>query len=142
VRSAAELQELAQLLSQAERHVTRQLARVLEAERCSVTQWRTLMLLSDGAGHAMSELTDVVLLPAPSVTRLIDRMACDNLVYRKVDPRDRRRVLVHSSPRGRALHRRVLRRIEQDRETILADSDAAHLDRLAALLTDLVSRLR
>jgi DNA-binding MarR family transcriptional regulator len=142
VRSAAELQELAQLLSQAERNVTRQLARVLEQEHCSVAQWRALMLLSDGAGHAMSELTYFVLLPAASVTRLIDRMACDNLVYRKADPRDRRRVVVHVTPRGRALHRRLLRRIEQDRETILADSDAAHLDRLAALLTDLVSRLR
>ena len=142
MRSADELQELAQLLSQAERHVTRRLARVLEEERSSVAQWRTLVLLSDGAGHPMSELTNFVLLPAPTMTRLIDAMTADNLVYRKADPRDRRRVVIHISPRGRALHRRLLRRIEQDRETILADSDPAHLDRLATLLTDLVHRLR
>lgn len=141
VRADIELQELAQLLSQTEHRMTRRLAHVLEAEGCSVAQWRTLMVLADGAGHPMSELADFALLPAPSVTRLIDRMAADNLVHRKADPRDRRRVLVHITARGRALQRRLVRRIEQERETILADS-AAHLDQLAPLLAEVVRRLR
>jgi len=93
--SAADIQQLAQLLSRAERRLTRRLARPLEEEGATVEQWRALVLLADGAGHTMSEIAEFALLPSPSNTRLIDRMVADNLVYRKADMRDRRRVLVH-----------------------------------------------
>ncbi len=54
----------------------------------------------------MSEIAEFALMPAPSLTRLIDRMVTDGLVYRTVDARDRRRVLVHLTARGRDLQRR------------------------------------
>jgi DNA-binding MarR family transcriptional regulator len=135
-------QQLAQLLSQAERGVTRQLGRVLEEEGSTVEEWRTLVLLADGTSHPMSEVAEFALLPAPTLTRLVDRMVADNLAYRKPDPRDRRRVLVHITPRGRALHRRLAERIEQSHATILAEADPADVAHLAALLTDLAARLR
>jgi DNA-binding MarR family transcriptional regulator len=138
----APLHRLAQLLSQAERGVTRQLGRVLEEEGCTVEQWRTLVLLADGVSHPMSEIAEFALLPAPTLTRLIDRMVADNLAYRKADPRDRRRVLVHITPRGRALQRRLAGRIEDTQAAILAEADADDVAQLAALLTDLVDRLR
>ena len=53
----------------------------------------------------MSEIAEFALVPAPSLTRLVDRMATDGLVHRTVDARDRRRVLVHLTRQGRALHR-------------------------------------
>src|SRR4051812_50135215 len=67
-------QDLAQALSHAERRVVRQLARELEAEQCTVEQWRALVLLSDGRGDPMNEGAEFALVPAPSPTRLIDRM--------------------------------------------------------------------
>jgi DNA-binding MarR family transcriptional regulator len=90
----------------------------------------------------MSEIAEFALLPAPSLTRLIDRAVADNRAYRKADPGDRRRVLVHLTARGRALHRRLEQRIKQEQEAILADATSADLEQLAALLTDLVERLR
>jgi hypothetical protein len=87
---AVATQRLAQLLSQAERGVTRQLGRVLDEEGCSVEQWRALVLLADGVSHSMSDVAEFALLPAPTITRLIDRMVADNLAYRTVDPQDRR----------------------------------------------------
>lgn len=122
--------------------MTRELARILEADGCTVEQWRALALLADGKPHSMSELAEFALLSAPSLTRLIDRMAADNLVYRKVDPSDRRRVLVHVSPRGRAHHRRIAERIEAEQAAIAAETDPEHVAQLAALLTDLVARMR
>lgn len=138
--SASALQLLAQQLSEAERCVTRQLASVLEREGCTVGQWRALVLLADGAGHTMSQLAEFALLPAPSLTRLIDRMVAENLVYRTADPHDRRRVLVHVTSRGRAMHRRLARSVAREQDAILADAD--DLDQLAELLADLVDRLR
>jgi DNA-binding MarR family transcriptional regulator len=139
---AAAMQRLAQVLSQAEHGITRRLARVLEEENCTVEQWRALVLLSDGVSHSMSEVVEFVLLPAPTLTRLIDRMVADNLAYRKADPQDRRRVLVHITPRGRALHRRLTKRIEGSQAVILAEADPGDVAQLAALLTDLADRLR
>jgi DNA-binding MarR family transcriptional regulator len=138
----AAMQRLAQLLSQAERGVTRQLGRVLEEEDCTVEQWRVLVLLSDGVSHSMSEVAEFALLPAPTLTRLIDRMVADNLAYRTADPQDRRRVLVHITPRGRALRKRLAGRIESSQAAILAEADPDDVAQLAALLSDLVDRLR
>lgn len=136
------IQQLAQLLSQAERDVTRQLGRVLEEAGSSVAQWRALVLLADGESHPMSEIAEFALLPAPTLTRVIDRMVADNLAYRKADPRDRRRVLVRISPRGRALKTRLAERIEGSRAAILAEADPDDVAQLAALLNDLAARLR
>ena len=139
---AVATQRLAQLLSQAERGVTRQLGRVLEEEGCSVEQWRALVLLADGVGHSMSEVAEFALLPAPTLTRLVDRMVADNLAYRTADPRDRRRVLVHITRRGRGLQRRLAGRIESNDTAILAEADPDDVALLGALLTDLADRLR
>jgi DNA-binding MarR family transcriptional regulator len=133
------MQRLVQLLSQAERGVIRQLGRVLEEEGCTVEQWRALVLLADGTTHSMSEIGEFALLPAPTLTRLIDRMVAENLAYRKADSLDRRRVLVHISRRGQAVHDRLAERIERKRDVILA-ADAVQVAQLAALLTNLVDR--
>ncbi|HZC14870.1 MAG TPA: MarR family transcriptional regulator [Thermoleophilaceae bacterium] len=90
----------------------------------------------------MSEVAEFALLPAPTLTRLIDRMVADNLAYRTVDPQDRRRVLVHITRRGRALQRRLALRIESSHVTILAEADPDDVAQLGALLTDLADRLR
>lgn len=142
MRPIAATQQLAQLLSQAEHRVTRELGRALEPLRCTVGQWRTMALLADGEAHSMSEIAEFALLPAPSLTRLIDRMVADNLVYRTADPQDRRRVLVHITARGRALHEQLAERIEREQEAILAEADARDVAQLAALLSDLVDRMR
>jgi DNA-binding MarR family transcriptional regulator len=136
------MQHLAQVLSQAERRVTRQLATVLEREGCTVEQWRTLTLLADGQSHPMAEIAEVALLPAPSVTRLVDRMVADNLVYRKPDDRDRRRVLVRITRRGRDLHRRLAVGIEREQDAILARTGERELAQVVATLSGLVRRLR
>jgi DNA-binding MarR family transcriptional regulator len=134
------LQQVARLVTQVERALTRHLARALELEASTVDEWRVLTLLIDGRGRPMSELAEFAMVPAPSLTRLVDRMVSDNLVYRKVDTRDRRRVLVRVAPRGEALHRRLLERLAQDDP--LATLDDVQRAQLAATLNTLVEGLR
>ncbi|HWG26293.1 MarR family winged helix-turn-helix transcriptional regulator [Actinospica sp.] len=111
--------DLVHLLSRAEHLAVRRLAAAIEAEAagCTVEQWRVLNLLADGAGHPMTELADYALLPAPTATKLVDRLVADALVYRHPDPADRRRVLVYAAERGRELHTRlasVLTRVQAE----------------------------
>jgi DNA-binding MarR family transcriptional regulator len=136
------LHELAHALTRAERSVTRQLSRALDEEGCSVEHWRIMLLLSDGEGHPMTEIADFALLPAPSVTRLIDRMVTGGLVHRTADPGDRRRVLVHLTPRGRTLQRRLDELVEREQAAVLAGAGPAEAERLLLLLGGLADRLR
>ena len=61
-------EDLAHLLSQAERRVTERLSARLEAEGLTLAQWRVLSLLSDGTGHTMTEAAEFAMLPAPTLT--------------------------------------------------------------------------
>jgi DNA-binding MarR family transcriptional regulator len=135
------MEGLPEALSRAERSVTARLAAALEPEGCSVEQWRILLLLGDGLGHTMSELAEFALVPAPSLTRLIDRMTTDGLVHRTVDARDRRRVLVHLTARGVDLQGRAARRVEDQQRALLADADPDGVQRLLDLL-DVLGRVR
>ena len=131
---------LAQLLGEAEHRLRRELARVLEEEGSSLEEWRALARLAHGASHAMTETAEHALLPAPSLTRLIDRMVAANLAYRKVDPADRRRVLVRITARGQALDRRLSVRVDAEGERILAGTAPGEVAQLIALLATLLER--
>jgi MarR family transcriptional regulator, organic hydroperoxide resistance regulator len=100
-------EHLAYLLAQANREINRQLEARLGKEGVPVEQWRILKVLSDGNGRSMGELADAVLLNHPTLTKMIDRMVADALVYRVQDPQDRRKVLMFSSDRGQALCKRL-----------------------------------
>jgi len=95
---------LAGLLAQAEHRVTRRIECALRAADVSSEQWRVLSLLSDGRGHPMTEIASFALVPAPTLTKIIDRLTDRTLVYRRVDSEDRRRVLVFLSSRGADLY--------------------------------------
>ncbi|MFI0967801.1 MarR family winged helix-turn-helix transcriptional regulator [Streptomyces sp. NPDC021080] len=107
-------QELLYLLTRAERLAVRRVQSVLDEFECSVEAWRVLDLLSDGRGHNMTALADHAFLPAPSLTKLMDQLVDQNLVYRRVDPADRRRVLAHLTPRGMQRWQLLAREVRAD----------------------------
>ncbi|MFF2361241.1 MarR family winged helix-turn-helix transcriptional regulator [Streptomyces sp. NPDC058122] len=107
-------QELLHLLTRAERLAVRRVQSVLDEFECSVEAWRVLDLLSDGQGHNMTALADHAFLPAPSLTKLVDQLVDQNLVYRRVDPVDRRRVLAHLTPRGKQRCQLLAREVRAD----------------------------
>ena len=55
----------------------------------------------------MGELAEAVLLNHPTLTKMVDRMVSDSLVYRVQDAEDRRKVLMFSSDRGKELTQRL-----------------------------------
>jgi DNA-binding MarR family transcriptional regulator len=112
--------DLAHLLSHAERRLVGRLTALLAEEGCSMEQWRVLSAVADGAGHPMTEIAEYALMPAPSLTKLVDRMTAESLVYRRADPEDRRRVLLYLAARGRILHRRAAHRVAEDQARVMA----------------------
>ncbi|KQV94239.1 MarR family transcriptional regulator [Streptomyces sp. Root369] len=134
-------QDLLHLLTRAERLSVRRVQSVLDEFECSVETWRVLDLLSDGQGHNMTALADHAFLPAPTLTKLIDQLVDQNLVFRRIDPADRRRVLAHLTPRGMRHWQLLARELRLDwaeLEPLLAGEDGP---RLATLLDQLADAL-
>jgi DNA-binding MarR family transcriptional regulator len=127
---------LGRLLAQAGRLVSRLTEAVLAGATLTVDQWRVLDLLADRAGRSMSEIAGAVVVPGPTLTKIVDRLVDAALVYRLVDDRDRRRVLVFISDDGRALHQRL--------EPSVAEVEAQALGVLGThgpLMLELLTRL-
>src|SRR5882762_6460132 len=99
------------LLTRAERLLTRRLTAILQAEGHTIDGWRVLSVLADGAGHPMTEVAEAAFLPPATLTKLVDHLVDQNLVYRRIDPADRRRIRAYLAPRGRRLHDQISRTI-------------------------------
>jgi MarR family transcriptional regulator, organic hydroperoxide resistance regulator len=131
--------ELLRLLTQAERLMSRRVAAVLAAEGHSIEGWRVISLLADGVGHPMTELAEQSFLPPASLTKLMDQLVESALVYRRVDPLDRRRIRAYLTPRGHQLHDRVQRAVQTGFDDL--PLPAGIRDQLAELLTGLTRAL-
>ncbi|GGK60565.1 hypothetical protein GCM10011591_36060 [Nocardia camponoti] len=82
----------------------------------------------------MSQLGDSTLLTGATLTRLVDAMINDNLVLRKVDDEDRRRVLVYPTRRGTLTYEVMTRAIEQSGLTVASAERKRLTDALDAVL--------
>jgi len=109
--------DLVELLWLAKRTVAERLGAALAEEGASLDDWRLLALLRYG-GRSMAELAEAAGVPPPTLTKRVDRMVAANLVHRRTDDSDRRRVLVLLAPRGQALHDRLLPLVERERERV------------------------
>jgi len=112
-----------QLLTRAERLAARRLRAVLDQDGCSLDAWRVLTLLSDGEGHSMTAVAEAAFLPPATLTKLVDHLVDQNLVHRRVDPRDRRRVLAHLTPRGETYWQRISREVGAHWPVLSGDDD-------------------
>lgn len=126
-------EHLSHLLTMANRYVARQMS----AEGVSYDQWRVLKALSDDPGLTMGKLADALGLNLPTVTKLVDRMVTEALLYRVLDPDDRRKVRIFASDKGKALLGELDAHVmsqERKLESTYSDDD---VQRLKALLEDL-----
>jgi DNA-binding MarR family transcriptional regulator len=131
--------ELALLVTRAERLLARRLREVLDEHGRTPDEWRVLAILADGAGHPMTEVSELACLPPGSLTKLVDHLVDENLVYRRIDPIDRRRIRAYLTPRGRTTHEHVSRAIRTTWDQLPIGHEES--DRLADLLRLLVAAL-
>src|ERR1700704_2580867 len=78
--------DFSHLLTRLERRVAETLRAVLVPEGCGIEEWRVLDLLACSGGCTMSEVAEHAFLQAPTLTKLVDRLVANNIVYRRGDP--------------------------------------------------------
>jgi DNA-binding MarR family transcriptional regulator len=76
----------------------------------------TVYLTDPEGGHTVRGLAALLNVSKPAITRALDRLQDFNFTQRKVDPNDRRSVLVQKTPQGGAYMRRI-QKASQPQET-------------------------
>ncbi len=92
---------LAYLLARASFAVSGEFHATLKNWDLTVPEWRVLACLMDVEGLSVGELAAMALMKQPALTKLLDRMEADKLLTRRSADDDRRRVTIHSTPKGR-----------------------------------------
>jgi DNA-binding MarR family transcriptional regulator len=125
---------LALLLKHAEHAVRQRMQPVLDEQDLTLDHWRIMSVLLVQPGLTMTTIADAAVVPAATLTRLVDRLAEQAIIVRRIDPADKRRAVVALSPRGEDLARRL-----RDAEQSVSDDLAAAVgdERSGALMRDL-----
>lgn len=127
------------LLDRVDRAVATAIVPSTEAEGVSRDGWRVLLFLARGGGRSMGEIAAHTALPAPTATRVVDRLVSARLAYRRNDPVDRRRVLVHLAGEGRTVVERVCLKVERRVGAALGSAHPPRRAQLAELLESLAT---
>ena len=131
---------LAYLIAQADRQIHRRLDEEFRSEGIPVEQWRILKLLAESNGRSMGELAEAALLNHPTLTKTIDRMVSQALVYRRADKADGRKVLIFISAQGRAAIERLNRLANSHQDEIVESYGGREAEELKRLIEGLIQR--
>jgi MarR family transcriptional regulator, organic hydroperoxide resistance regulator len=126
---------LAHLLMQANRHVTRQLA----SEGVSVEQWRVLKVISQHGGLTMREMARMLSLHHPTLTKIVDKMVAEALVYRVPDPDDRRKIRIFISEKGKGVLQQQNERVGDHQVKVEDQHGPDEVRKLKAMLEQFIS---
>lgn len=130
--------QLAYLVASLNRQLEGELEERLQPGGVPIEQFRILEVLDANEKLPMGEIAALSLIEPPTLTKIVDRMVNEGLVYRAPDPEDRRRVLILTAPAGKALYKR-LRGVSTAQERRIVDhltSDRA--EELKSLLRELI----
>lgn len=122
------------LLRYCESKVRQRLQPLLEEADLSPEHWRIMALLHERPGLGAGAIAKGAVLPSASVTRHVDKLVERGMVVRRIDPADKRRVVLALSPRGHQIAERLLAEEHAVEETIAAGLGA---ERFKALARDL-----
>lgn len=94
----------------------------------SEAKWRTVLHLSRGPkGMSQAELANRLGIEAPTLARLLDRLAADGWIERQASAGDRRVKTIHLLPKASGVIREINRTITVMRAEILTDLSRADL---------------
>jgi homoprotocatechuate degradation regulator HpaR len=102
-------------------------------------QWRTLRALDEVGEMTGAAVAREAAVLAPSMTRILRRLADDGLVRVDRSKRDQRELKVRVSPRGRRLVRRIGPRMEHEYAQICEQLGKEQLDALHLGLRELIA---
>ncbi len=105
-----------------------------EGMKITPPQATLLFLLEVRDGRIMSELGQVIGVDNSAITGLVDRLEKAGLVIRKLNPEDRRSLLIYITPGGRKETKKAEAIIRRVNESIKAGFSARDMDTFKKIL--------
>ena len=130
--------QIAYLIATVNRQLEDELSDSLRPEGIPIEQFRILNALAETDGLSMGELAAAVLVDAASLTKIVDRMVADALVYRGVAPSDRRRIRIFLATKGKATNKRLKGISNRQQRGLIERLDPAKAKELTRLLRGLI----
>jgi len=130
--------QLAYLVASLNRRLENELEERLQPGGVPIEQFRILEVLDANEKLPMGEIATLALIEPPTLTKIMDKMVSEGLVYRAPDAEDRRRVLILTAPAGKALYKR-LRGVSTAQERRIVDHlSGERAEELKSLLRELM----
>jgi DNA-binding MarR family transcriptional regulator len=130
--------QIAYLIASINRQLEEELSEVLKPQGIAIEQFRILTALSLSDGRPMRDLASVVLVDPASLTKIIDRMVVEALVFRAPDPEDRRKVLICLASKGKALYERLKILHDAQQRKLVSRLSEKKADQLGGILRSLM----
>jgi DNA-binding MarR family transcriptional regulator len=131
-------EQLAYIIALVNKRLEDELEERLRPAGVPIEQLRILELLQNSDGRSMGDLAQRALIEQTTLTKIIDRMVSDGLVYRTPDPNDRRRVLIRLATGGKALFKRLDRITISQQDRLEKRIPPAKMEELRRLLTEIM----
>lgn len=112
-----------------------QLDQLFEREDINFTQWRVLMCLRDGTANTCADISRELAHDKGSMTRLVDQLEERGFLKRQRDADDRRVVFLVLTAAGRAAVNRLVPKLVDYYNALLADFSPQDVKLLTQLLT-------
>ncbi len=110
----------------------------------SAPEWRTIAVLGSNGEMPANMVGESTAMDKVRVSRAVTRLLAAGRVTRRVDPTDRRRIILQLTPVGLDVHRSVVPLVRAVEESILAEFTAeerAMFDTLIGRLEDRLKRI-
>lgn len=127
------------LLARAGHQIAASFDHQLRRHGLSLLSWRVLAALAVRDAWTVGELAEVCLARQPTISKMLDRLERQDLIVRRADPADARRVLVSLTTTGRARIAPVLSDASAFNTSILAQFNPEALTTMKGLLRELIA---
>ena len=132
--------QLGYIIASVNRELEAELEERLRPAGVPIEQLRVLEVLHNADGRSMGEIAAAAaLVDAPTLTKIIDRMVSENLVFRGPDPGDRRRVLIFLAATGKALHKQLKSVMVAQEKRLSKSLEPRKMEELRGLLRVLIA---
>jgi DNA-binding MarR family transcriptional regulator len=125
------------LLARASFTISSEFHAQVEAAGFTVSEWRILASLSGVKQRTVGELADIVLAKQPTVTKMVLRMASEDLVMRTACTQDKRQAWVSITPNGQKLVKPLLKKAALHEKNVLSSLGKQQSQELKLILQKL-----
>ncbi|MBX7198657.1 MAG: MarR family transcriptional regulator [Rhodospirillaceae bacterium] len=120
----------------------RRLQEVLKEQGVAPGQFAPLVMLFEQDGLTQAELCRRINVEQPTMANTLERMERDGLIKRKADTEDKRRALVHLTPRAKDMREAVMENARAVAGRAVQRLSPADQDDMFRLLARMVENLR